>query len=180
MQGNPPKHLLIGLASDVGGFLRWQCPHCGLDFKLKGAVEAQQDALGWWIQASIGQVEETAESDALPLAELCCPYCTHIEAKQRFAHPETVSYIRRIARREIVEPMVKEMLSGFGSKLKSSKHVRVTVSQPAVRSTRPISGPEPNDMVAVSCLACGGVFKVDEGWRGTVRCCLCRRDLLPQ
>jgi hypothetical protein len=55
----------------------------------------------------------------------------------------------------------------------------VTVSEQSSRSPRPISGPEAADQVVIVCLACRYRFKVDERWRGTVRCALCSTELLP-
>ena len=38
------------------------------------------------------------------------------------------------------------------------------------RSPRPLSGPEPNDMVRVLCTSCDARFKLMEGWADPVFC----------
>lgn len=177
------KHFLITVAADSGGFLRWQCPGCGQDFKLKGEVSEQQDALAWWLQQSLRDAEVASSDQDPPSSDsksTCCPYCAKLGPRQDFVHPETVSYIRRIARREIIEPALFKMFRDFGSGLHSNSFIKVTVSGPSVRSPRPISGPEPDDLVPILCLQCGGTFKVDNGWRGTVHCPTCHTELLPQ
>jgi len=175
------RELLVGIASDGVHFVRYQCPGCGLDFKLKGDASAQQDALSWWLQETVREGgAHTRESDAdLPREDTYCPYCSSSGPRQQFFHPEVVNYIRQIARREIIEPMVAKLFGGFAAGLRSSKYVTVTVSEQSARSPRPISGPEPPDQVVIECLACKCRFKVDECWRGSVRCALCSAELLP-
>ncbi len=174
--------LLVGIACDADLFFRQQCPRCGLDFKLKGSPSAQQDVLSWWVEhANEGSPVQAGEGEGTPRSDkIHCPYCSASEPKQRFAHPEVVAYVRRIARREIIAPMLSNFLRDLTAGARASKFVSWTVSEEGIRSPRPISGPEANDQVVIMCLACKRPFKVDEHWRGTVRCVSCSEELVPQ
>jgi hypothetical protein len=182
MAEDPVKHLQLSIAGDAGGYLRRQCPRCGQDFKQKGPDNAQQDALAWWLLQTLRDAQLTSPEDGgLPTEDImtCCPYCAKLAPPQDFVHPELVSYIRRVAQREIIEPMFFRMFGNIDSGLRSSVRVRLSASGPSVRSPRPISGPEPDDLIPVHCLECNCAFKVDGGWRGTVHCPECHTELLP-
>jgi hypothetical protein len=174
------RHYLIGVPVDSADFLRHQCPVCGLDFKLKSDPVDKQDSLSWWLHESVREaVKESVPTPKPSTADTFCPYCVNAGPKQDFVHPEVVRFIRAIARREIFEPLVTKLFKGFTDGFRSSRNLQVTVSHSSSRSPRPISGPEPADQVAIVCLTCGKSFKIDEGWRGTVRCPLCSTELLP-
>jgi uncharacterized C2H2 Zn-finger protein len=182
MPENATQRFLIGVAADAQDFLRRQCPRCGLDFKQKGEPDQKHDSLAWWLQETVREEAASAKAEVpLPSGTLThCPYCGASDQSQAFVHPELVSYIRQIARREIIEPAIEKMLASFSSRLRSSKYLKVKVTAPSGRRPRPISGPEPDDQLRVRCLACGDVFKINEAWRGAVTCPSCSATLLPQ
>jgi ribosomal protein S27E len=182
MTDETTQRFLIGVAADADDFVRQQCAQCGLDFKMKVDPSDQNDGLSWWFQEAVREASGGDEESNPYSAEqkVYCPYCGTTAPPQDFVHPEVVSYVRRMAHREVIEPMLAQLFQGFTSGLRSSKYLKVTVTQATSRSPRPISGPEPDDQVRVRCLACHEQFKVDESWRGSVFCAACRTELLPQ
>lgn len=181
MTDDAQRQLVLTIAADSKDFLRKECPRCGLEFKLKGETTGQNDELSWWLEETIRGTEDAADQHEEPsggLARIACPYCADHRPKQEFTHPELLNYIRRIVRREVVEPKLAMMFQAFASGFQASKHLKVKTSEPSGRSPRPVSGPEPDDQVAVRCIGCSGDFKVHEGWRGTVVCPFCSAELL--
>lgn len=181
MSDDARTNLAVGIASDSAGFIRCECPHCGLNFKQEGETDAIQDAVSW----SVYRYLSTQGLDTEPGAtsgprQICCPYCARRGEQQDFIHPEIANYIQTTAVREMLEPMLAEAFRGFDDLGHSGGLISIKVSGSMRRSQRPISGPEPDDQVVVQCLACQERFKVDESWKGTIWCPTCQHELLPQ
>jgi predicted RNA-binding Zn-ribbon protein involved in translation (DUF1610 family) len=180
MDKDPKYQFMVGLAYDTREFVRWQCPHCGLDFKLKAEANATQDVLATWMRRYLSSQGVHDEDDAVERpTSTSCPYCATTAVRQDFVHPDVAQFIRHFAFREIIEPLVSNMFRGFASGIKSSKFLTVKNSSSDFRAQRPMSGPEPDDQVVVRCLECQQSFTVEESWRGTVTCPACRATLLP-
>lgn len=161
----------IGISVDDDRYVRQSCPSCALEFKLQGDEADFKDVLGWW--ASRALRDSGINSDAgIPTKKLGCPYCCDRADRQDFLHEETRAYVRRIAVREVAEPLIfrhlKEMERTFSGGFVTFRAVGTDT-----RSPRPISGPEPNDMVRVLCTACDVRFKLMEGWVDPVYCPAC-------
>jgi hypothetical protein len=170
--------LSVGLVSDESGFLRSECPHCGLNFKQHVDPAAFQDLLGAYIAQNISDVEDKATSRSSKAT--ICPYCGHRADGQSFLHSEMSQYIIRVIRREVVEPRLEKMAKDFVKGLpRSGGMVSVTVSGTFHRSQRPMLGPESDDQVIICCLSCQERFRVDECWRGQVQCPSCGNKMLP-
>lgn len=167
----------VGIPLDAHSCVRVACPNCGLDFKVAMGREDLHDVVAW----SVGrarQAEVIRNDDSAAATKFVhCPYCACSAASQDFLHPEHWAYLKRLAYREYVEPMLSRMFSSAFSGLRDSKFLRVTHSV-GPRSPRPIVGPEPTDMARVRCLACAGLFKVYIAWRGSVGCPHCGIELL--
>jgi len=166
----------IGFPLDAHSCIRVQCPNCGLDFKVDMAADVLHDVLAWSVSRAFRSASVRDGTTAEPVKQTHCPYCGHSATSQNFLHPEHRGYLKNLAFREYVEPMVSEIFDSAFRGLRNNKFLRVTHTS-GPRSVRPMVGPEPTDMVRVRCLACSGLFKVDAGWPGSVRCPHCAIDL---
>ncbi|MDC3988387.1 hypothetical protein [Polyangium jinanense] len=183
MEHDTTLRFMVSLACDTREFFRWQCPHCGLDFKLKVDADATQDVLASWMSRYLSTqgVKDQDDTESITAPTLTtCPYCGTASERQDFVHPQVAQFIRAFAFREVVEPLVTKMFRDFASGIKSSKHLTVKASFSEARAQRPLSGPEPDDQVVILCLACRQEFTVEESWRGTVACPGCQTVLVPQ
>lgn len=173
--------LEIGFPADRSGYLRHECPVCMMEFKIKGDEARFTDALNVWVAKTLERsgVSGAEGEGSSPSSELACPYCAERNTAQSFLHPEWRELVKRIALREIVEPMMHKMLSSFEDSFSGGgrSSVTVRVESRRARSVRPLSGPDPDDMVRVACLACDERFKLVEGWNGAVRCPSCFSEL---
>ncbi|NMO19824.1 hypothetical protein HPC49_03600 [Pyxidicoccus fallax] len=173
--------LEFGLPADASGYQRHECPSCMLEFKVKGNEARFNDTVAWWTSRAIaesGLVETQSESSSS--SQMTCPYCAKPADAQSFLYGEYRSYVYRIAQREIVEPMVFGMLSNLNRTV-SRRHrgmvsLRIETAS-ETRSPRPIAGPDPDDMVRISCASCDEHFKISEGWSGAIRCPSCASEL---
>ena len=170
----------VALALDSGRYLRLQCPHCGLDFKIQQPECDLADTLSSWLSEKFDTANAAEDgADAGTGDKVRCPYCEWTTVGEEFAHPDVRDYLQRIAQRECIEPILTEFLDGLDKMFRSSRSVTVTRSGSLPRTIRPIFGPEPDDQVAIRCLACSVRFKTEEHWRGTVWCPSCATELLP-
>lgn len=185
-QENEFKQLHISLPLDPSGYLRHECPGCGLEFKIRGDEARLTDALEWWASKALVQsgVADASEDDG-SVGSMVCPYCDTTAAPQEFLHTELQGYVRRVALREIAEPMIfralRQMEQSFSSLSRGRGMFSIGVKVEAGsghRSPRPISGPDADDMVRVRCLGCDEPFKVVEGWTGAIRCPACAASLV--
>jgi hypothetical protein len=161
----------IGISADDDQYVRQSCPSCALEFKVQGDEADFKDALGWWASRAMREGGFDAEVPALT-TRLCCPYCRHEADRQDFLHDETQDYVRRIALREVLEPLIFRHLEDVERPF-SGGFVTFRAVGTDSRSPRPISGPEPNDMVRVCCFSCEARFKLNEGWAYPVVCPAC-------
>lgn len=178
-EGTGEDHLInlsFSLASD-GKYLRRTCPDCGLDFKTETSPEQYASMLNPAIQRvgreyGIDLATEGGSSDES--SELHCPYCGSASPQQDTHTEETVSVIHRIAYREIIAPMVREMFSGMddidGGMISISFSGGNTPLPP-----RPIHGPEPEDLCEVRYSCCRQGAKINAKWLGLVTCPYCGR-----
>lgn len=174
--------LQIGIPTDASGYLRHECPSCMLEFKIEGDEARFSDVVEWWTSRAIAEsgLGEAQESEVTNRGQMTCPYCSEPTDVQSFLHGEFRSYLIRVARREIVEPMMLGMLNNLERTF--SRHRRGPISfkierGSEARSPRPIAGPEPDDMVRIFCASCGERFKIFEGWSGAIRCPSCSSEL---
>ena len=153
-----------------------------LEFKLKGDEARFTDVLGWWASkaaAEHGESEPQAQ-DEQERPVMSCPYCGQASPAQEFLHGDHRAYFRRVALREIAEPMVFGLFDEIDRMFSGLRSGPVTVRVEhgsRGRSPRPFSGPEANDMVRVACARCDEHFKLYCGWSGTVRCPSCSSEL---
>lgn len=185
-QENDFQRIHIGLPLDPSGYLRHECPGCGLEFKIAGDEARFTDALAWW--ASKALVESgvaDASEDCGSVGLMACPYCDTAAAPQDFLHTELQGYVRRVALREIAEPMIfqalRQMEQSFSSLSRGRGMFSIGIKVEAGsrhRNARPIAGPDADDMVRVWCLGCDEHFKVVEGWTGAIRCPACAASLV--
>ncbi|MFM2162317.1 MAG: hypothetical protein RLZZ383_1829 [Pseudomonadota bacterium] len=184
-QENDFKRLHVGLPLDPSGYLRHECPGCGLEFKIAGDEARFTDALDWWASKVLVEsgVADPSEGSGTG-GSMACPYCETDSTPQDFLHAELQSYVRRVALREIVEPLIfqalRQMEERFARLPRGRGMFSIGIKVEAGsrhRSPRPIAGPDADDMVRVRCLGCDERFKVIEGWAGAIRCPVCAASL---
>lgn len=161
----------IGISADGDQYVRQSCPNCALEFKLQGDEADFKDVLGWWASRAMREAGLDSEAPALS-KRLRCPYCAEQADRQDFLHEETKAYVRRIAVREVAEPLIHRFMAEM-ERTFSGGVLTIKAEGTHTRSPRAISGPEPNDMVRVHCLSCEARFKLMEVWDGGVCCPAC-------
>lgn len=171
------SNISIGVACDASGFMRRQCPRCSLEFKEEVSADSIQDPLSAFVRRSLDLKETGPDSSEDQASNRSCPYCAHKGTYQDFFTPELTAMVLRIARREIISPLLERAFSGLNGS--GGGFLSISVTTPP-RGQRPITGPEPDDQVIVCCLACAKRFRVSEGWRGSVNCPYCHVTLFPQ
>lgn len=176
--GDSTKTLHIGLPTDASGYLRHECPSCGLEFKVKGDESRFTDALGWWVSKALSEngVADPATPHSAPVSKMTCPYCQNCSEAQDFLHAEYRAYVRRITLREIAEPMIFAALADMERAFSGSSRGLISIKMEAGsrhRSPRPMAGPDPDDLARVRCERCRERFKVMIGWPGGVYCPAC-------
>jgi len=171
----------VSLPTDSHHCIRRCCPNCGLEFKVDGSEDMQQDALAW----TVGQVarvhglqaEREGEVEEAEPRQAYCPYCNHTCDEQDFLHPEHWRYMEATIFREYLEPMINKMWESSSGNSRGNSFITVTVTRDP-RSPRPMVGPEPTDMARVRCLDCDTMFKVLATWKGPIFCPACSAELL--
>lgn len=172
---NSIVRLHLGIPMDPSGYLRHECPHCMLEFKIAGDEASFTDALDWWSSRAVAEAGLRPDVDA-PAAlstTLRCPYCATAASAEEFVHTDLRTFLSRVALREIIEPLVFDVVDRMTQSFKRvrSKFIKVEVKQGSdARSPRPLAGPEPDDMLRVRCGQCDERFKLLEGWSARVVC----------
>lgn len=179
---NIPTSIGVSIACDHSGFMRYECCKCALEFKEAVDADSMQDILSASVTRSLSEQgvesDEPAKDSSIP--NRCCPYCHYQAPRQDFIHSEVSSYLKHVVQREIIEPLISKMFSGFASGTRNTKFFSITMTHSPSRSQRPFSGPEPDDQIVVRCLECKQRFKVFELWRGSIWCTYCETELFPQ
>jgi hypothetical protein len=180
-------HLTFSLDRD--GFFRRSCPSCGRDFKtqvndadLVTSLEPAFRQMGLKIGAEPSERDTGREC-------LYCPYCEHHAESGDMLTGTFIAYLRRYAMREYILPVAHKLLSSTADaftkigKSSSRGMLRVQATVPydrLVLPPRPISGPEPPDMMAIELLCCGKKAKIVSGWLNPVLCPYCGTKTLLQ
>lgn len=178
---------------DQSHFFRRACPACGRHFKTK----ADEGDLVSLLQPAFKQLgleigerspEESTSDDSQTTEYLYCPYCEHRAETSDMLTPTFNSYLQRYMMREVVLPQMRRMFSELEDSSKrhqsrSKELFSVTVEFKADDSLlppRPISGPEPPDMMIVEVLCCGKQAKILDGWCDLITCPYCGTKLALQ
>jgi uncharacterized Zn-finger protein len=187
------SHYSITFSLDRGGFFRRTCPSCGRDFK----TEADPSDLAHILQPSFreagveigevrsGQSEETVTERS---SQLHCPYCGHADQSSEMLTLAFSEYMKRYLMREVMLPKINRMFSDLEDTVnrpRSSSGGWLSIEMSfkhddSILPPRPISGPEPPDMVVVEMLCCGKRAKILDGWRDLITCPYCGTALALQ
>src|SRR5262249_4043292 len=121
-----------------------------------------------------------AREDSEHISMLWCPYCSHHDQAQHMMTEETTDYLKRIAYREYVLPMMNQMFSGlqdsFGKSRRSGGFISLSVEFKHTRTVapvRPMHGPELADFKIVTFLCCNKKIKLSEWWTDVFLCSFC-------
>lgn len=158
---------------DRDRFFRRTCPNCGRDFK----TQIDEADLVMSLQPAFRQMgleigaEQSAEKEDEPKEHLYCPYCEYFAESSDMLTQIFVSYLQRYVTREFILPQINKMFSDFDSKSRSSGsrskgfgiEMKLEYSK-SVLPPRPISGPEPPDMIIVELLCCNKKIKIIDGY----------------
>lgn len=186
-KGNEDRTIIhIAVPLDASGYLRHECPSCALEFKVQGDESRFSDTLEWWAGKALAEsgVSTAHYGDEIRDVSWLCPYCAASAEPHAFLHSEYRLYARRIAIREIAEPLIFKTIAewekSFPRGTSRNKLFSITLefkSGSQFRSQRPIVGPDADDMVRVKCDDCEERFKLMEGWPGAIWCPSCRARL---
>jgi uncharacterized Zn-finger protein len=135
---------------DSDGFFRRECPNCEREFKLQ-ILEKDN------FSQEVTPQEEKKD-------EIICPYCNQVANIKYWWTKAQANYLSEKTRYEATS-FLKEK---FMPKIKSSRHVKVTVTHSNLPV--PYIEPERNDMKLVSVICCERNFKVLDDWKDTVCC----------
>jgi len=177
-------HFSLKVSLDRGDFFRRTCPSCGRDFKVK----VDPNDLAHLLQPTFRQMGleigvDPAAQDEQP-SSLFCPYCGQQNLASEMLTPHLVRYLHRFVYREYMLPKIHNMFSdlenSFGSRRSRSRgFLSIDITFKANDLTlppRPISGPEPVDMIPVQLLCCQKYIKVLDGWPDTISCPFCGNE----
>jgi hypothetical protein len=170
---------------DRGGFFRRACPSCGRHFKTKvdpGDLASMLQPAFRRLGLEVGEAgSEQGEAAHEQPEHLHCPYCGY-EAKASDMLTATFQeYFRRYAMRDFVLPKINKMFSEVENTFSQhrshsgglfSLEVKFEHNEP-VLPPRPISGPEPPDMMRVELLCCEKEIKILDGWQDVIVCPFC-------
>lgn len=179
--GNPADQiqLSISISTDRDGFMRRTCSACGRDFKTEIDPADLQSLLSSYCQKQ-GLDTGVAREDNTHVSMLWCPYCSHHDQAQHMMTKEIMDYLKRIAYREYVLPMMNQMFSrlqdSFGGSKRSGGFISFSVEFKHTRTiapVRPIHGPEPADFKIVTFLCCNKKIKLSEYWMDVSLCSFC-------
>ena len=170
-------------STDRDHFFRRCCPSCGRDFKMQvdeadlaAALQPAFRRMG----LEVGEQPNEKADDRHPQL-ICCPYCEHCAESSDTLTATFSKYLERYIMREYILPQVNHLLGGFADSVGGNHSgsggpitfgIRVE-HQRTVMPPRPISGPEPPDMIIVELLCCGKKVKILDGWYGLSRCPYC-------
>ncbi len=180
------KHFSITFSLDRGDYFRRACPSCGRHFKTKAGASDLAAAFQPAFQQQgieIGLASTSTGDAGVEQAEtyVYCPYCGD-KAKTSDTLTSVFSeYAKRYVMREVVLPQLNKTFSdledsfrGSGSSSGGFLSIKVKFEQhKEVLPPRPISGPEPPDMLVVELLCCGKHAKIIDGWHGLMTCPYC-------
>lgn len=178
------KHFSIIFSLDRGDYFRRSCPSCGRDFKTKAGPEDLAAAFQPAFREQgmeIGEASVEDEPAVRPDEYLYCPYCGN-QAKPSDTLTSVFSeYAKRYVMREVVLPQLNKTFSELENSFRDSRSssggfisIKMTFEHHKdVLPPRPISGPEPPDMLVVEFLCCGKYAKILDGWHGLVVCSYC-------
>jgi hypothetical protein len=171
---------------DRDRFFRRSCSNCGLSFKTKATLADIATA----IQPTFREVgQDFGESLEVQLTsdgeegenQLFCPYCGQNDKANNMLTDELSRYIKHYLMREYVFPKINGLLSEFSDSL--SRQTRqpnalfpieiIGDFRRTILPPRPISGPEPPDMIAVHFLCCDKYAKILENWIPMIICPFC-------
>jgi hypothetical protein len=179
--GNPTDQiqLSISISTDRDGFMRRTCSACGRDFKTEIDPADLQSLLSSYCQKQ-GLEIGAARKEGTHTCFLWCPYCSHQDEAQQMMTEETTDYLKRIAYRECVLPMMNQLFSNlqdsFGGSRRSGGFISLSVefkhSRP-IAPVRPIHGPEPGDFKRVTFVCCNEKIKLSEYWMDVSLCSFC-------
>jgi len=177
----------ITYSLDNGHFFRRECPSCGREFKTQAdeadLVTAMRPAFRE-VGIEIG-ADPDEEGQSATLDSLHCPYCAHTAPTSDMLTARFSQYLERFIMREHVLPQIDRTLAGFSDEFnrKSRQHsgglISISIEAEYSRSLlppRPISGPEPSDMMPVHMLCCDRRIKVLDGWCDLLTCPFCGRQ----
>jgi uncharacterized Zn-finger protein len=187
------SHYSITFSLDRGSYFRRTCPSCGRDFK----TEADPSDLAYALQPAfreagveIGEVRsgENEDTVAQQASRLHCPYCGHADQASEMLTLVFSEYLKRYAMREVMLPQINKMFSGLEdtfNRPRTSSRGLFSIDirfehHDSILPPRPISGPEPPDMIVVETLCCGKRVKILDDWRDLVVCPYCGTQLALQ
>ncbi|MEM9953628.1 MAG: hypothetical protein AAF846_18615 [Chloroflexota bacterium] len=157
---------------DPQQFLRRECPHCGLPFKLKAPASALVDSLA----PAFSQVtDDTNQTDDTP-SELSCPYCGHRTESAAFTPESLRQTILHLMRRTILEPELNRFTQDMERTFTHNKFVKYRANR-IIRAAQPIIGPEILDMNRVNLLCCKEDIKIKDDWLTSITCPYCAQEL---
>lgn len=180
-------HFSMPFSLDRDGFFRRSCPNCGRDFKTK-ADPADMSSI---LQPAFQRIEDEIGGISLSSVDgqqtspqhISCPYCNHHAESGDMLTVEFRQYFKRFIVREYVLPSIHRMFSGFSDGIKESSRpmgafgIKVSFDYDSTLPPRPISGPEPPDMMPVDLLCCGKSIKVRDGYFAINRCPYCGEEV---
>jgi hypothetical protein len=176
--------LSISISTDRDGFMRRTCSACGRDFKTAIDPADLQSLLSSYCQKQ-GLDIGAARKEDTPTCFLWCPYCSHRDQARHMMTEEITDYLKRIAYRECVLPMINRLFSGlqnsFGGGRRSGGFISLSLefkqSRP-IAPVRPMHGPEPADLKIVKFLCCDKKVKVSEYWMDVSLCSFCGTEVV--
>ena len=178
------KHFSITFSLDRGDFFRRACPSCGRNFKTKAGaadlVSAFQPAFKQQgMDVGLAHPNSDDASPSQSTENMYCPYCGYKTEPSEMHTSTFTAYAKRYVMREVVLPQpndtFSELADSFGNSA-SGGFLSLSVSfehHKEVLPPRPISGPEPPDMLVVELLCCGKQIKILDGWQGSITCPYC-------
>lgn len=152
------SHHSLTFSLDRGEFFRRACSSCGLHFKLK----ADADDLAHSLAPAFKQIEQQYNIILAPRVEekkesnkLKCPYCGHADKPQEMLTEEFSHYFIRWAEREIIAPMLSKFYDDLSNTFNRNRPRKNSFISFDIKFShdevylpiRPISGPEPPDMI---------------------------------
>jgi hypothetical protein len=176
----------LTFALDRDEFFRRSCPNCGGDFKTKvdpGDMSFLLQPAFRRIESEIGGITlSTSNGDQTP-HYLSCPYCNYRAKSGDMLTEEFQGYLKRFVIREYVLPKINSMFSDFSDSLKRNSRsggffrIEFKADFDSSLPSRPISGPEPPDMMKIELLCCGETIKVRDGYFDLDKCPHCGEDV---
>ena len=175
-------NLAVSVSTDRDQFFRLTCPSCGRDFKIAIDPSDLQWALSSYCQRMGYDVGPESRNQP-PHSRIRCPYCAYEDQVVQMHTEETLTYLKRIIRRELAIPLLNRWASGLEESFDgggrsgglfsvSFKHTRFLLP------VRPMHGPEPPDLKIVTFLCCGKKAKISEGWTDVRACVFCGAEVM--